>query len=370
METHIHPARQIPFTDLYSGLQKEFESGHVNETTSADGLKLYCYSQRCVYEKAWNDFSLMARGLILDTANRRVVATPFPKFFNVGERMDSIPNMEFETFEKLDGSLIIIFHHGGRWRCATKGSFKSEQAAWAESWLKANGDSGLITDSTYLAEAIYPENRIVVSYGSSGLHMLSGYDETGREFSYDEIASDADALGWPIAARHSYSSLSDLLAEAKALPANREGFVLRFANGLRLKVKGDEYCRIHKMISRVTPLAIWEAMQAGDDLEAFRRQLPEEFWGDFDTIKHRLQSKAAAAIGQVRHYAEPLAGLTDKEVGLRLATLPESVRRFIFPYRKYGVSGIQGLLYRSIRPDGNRLEGYEPSGAMHKIMDV
>jgi len=27
-----------------------------------------------------------------------------------------------------------------------------------------------------------------------------------------------------------------------------------------------------------------EAIQAGDDLDTLRRQLPEEFWGDFDAI--------------------------------------------------------------------------------------
>jgi RNA ligase len=37
-------------------------------------------------------------------------------------------------------------------------------------------------------------------------------------------------------------------------------------DGLRLKVEEDEYKRIHEPISRVTPLAIWEAMAAGNDI--------------------------------------------------------------------------------------------------------
>ena len=47
-----------------------------------------------------------------------------------------MPDLPFETMEKLDGSLIIIFHHNGRWRTATKGSFTSSQAQWAENFLE------------------------------------------------------------------------------------------------------------------------------------------------------------------------------------------------------------------------------------------
>ena len=66
---------------------------------------LYCYTSKCVYDEAWTDITVLARGLILDLADRRIVATPFPKFFNIGEGGRTIPDLPFETFEKLDGSL-------------------------------------------------------------------------------------------------------------------------------------------------------------------------------------------------------------------------------------------------------------------------
>jgi RNA ligase len=81
-----------------------------------------------------------------------------------------------------------------------------------------------------------------------------------------------------MARRHSYDSVSQLLLEAKDLPADEEGFVVRFDDGGRLKIKGAEYRRIHALISRITPLAMWEIMQAGDDLAKVRRDIPEEFW--------------------------------------------------------------------------------------------
>jgi RNA ligase len=126
-----HPARIMPFDELWHALQTAKAEGLVKEHVGHDGLRLYCYSESCIYERKWNDASLMARGLILDPDSKRVVAIPFTKFFNVGERADSIPDLPLETFEELDGNLIFIFHHKGEWHCATKGSLGSEQAKWA-----------------------------------------------------------------------------------------------------------------------------------------------------------------------------------------------------------------------------------------------
>jgi RNA ligase len=369
----MHPAREMTFDDLWDGLQAAKAERLVSENIGHDGLRLYCYSDSCVYDKGWNDITMLARGIILDPESKRVVATPFPKFFNIGERLDAIPDIPFETFEKLDGSLIILFHHKGEWRTATKGSLGSEQAKWAARWLTSHDLSCLDEETTYLAEAIYPENRIVVHYQHVGLVLLGAYRGDGLEVNYDDLLDLGEQLGWKIAKRHSFTAVSELLALAKTLPPTEEGFVLRFSNGLRLKVKGDEYCRIHRLVSRLTPLAMWEAMQAGDDLDAVRRQLPEEFWADFDNIIAILNRQIAELIAAVKAEAEPVAGLTDKEVGLRLDAFPEQVRRFIFPYRKSGGDLLAGrtrdLVFRTIRPDGNRLEGYAPSTAMNRVME-
>ena len=367
-----HPARIMPFDELWHSLQTAKAEGLVKENVGGDGLRLFCYSESCVYERRWDAVTLLARGLILDPDSKRVVATPFPKFFNVGEHAEAVPDLPFETFEKLDGSLIIIFRHKGQWRCATKGSLGSDQAKWAASWLGRFDLSHLDPDTTYLAEAIYPENRIVVHYKETGLVMLGAYRGDGSEMGFDELISVADRLGWRTAKRHAFSAVSELLALAGTLPASEEGFVIRFANGLRLKVKGDEYCRIHRLVSRLTPLAMWEAMQAGDDLESVRRQLPEEFWADFDAITAILKRNIADLVEAVKAQAEAVAGLSDKEVGLRLDTFPAELRRFIFPYRKNGGDLLSGrtreLVFRSIRPDGNVLDGYSPSTAMNRVM--
>lgn len=368
----FHPARRMPFDQLLAGLERARGLGFVHRRSDpASRLHLFVYTQRCVYEDGWDEFTLMARGLITDEAAGRVVATPFPKFFNAGERRGEAPNLPFEAYEKLDGSLVIVFRHDGTWRAATKGAFDSEQAAWAQARLDAIDLSVLKPGATYLFEAVYPENRIVVRYSDPAMVMLSAYDEDARELTYGEVTQVCEALGWRAARRHAFTSIAEMAAHAATLPRDDEGFVIRFSDGMRLKLKGAEYRRIHALISRVTPLAMWEAMNAGDDMAAIRRDLPEEFLTDFDDIVRLLRQRIANTEAEVATLAAAVAHLTDKELGLSLGTLPEEARPYLFGFRKFGavVGKARDSLMRSVRPTGNVLPGYAPSYAMGRVLD-
>ena len=95
-------------------------------------LYLYVYSHRCMKERAWSDLTKMARGLILD-ADGKIICRPINKFFNLFERgstePQNLPDLPFSVEEKLDGSLINIWHRSGHdWNCSTKGSLEPEQA--------------------------------------------------------------------------------------------------------------------------------------------------------------------------------------------------------------------------------------------------
>jgi RNA ligase len=371
MNTHI--AHGFSFDELLRGLRDARDQRLVYERPGPEGLILYTYSDRCVYDSAWTPITMSARGLILDTEARRIAATPFPKFFNVGERGETIPDLRFETMEKLDGSLIIIFHHNGQWRTATRGAFDSSQAEWARAQLEQFDLGPLKPGVTYLAEAMYPENRIVIRYDDAAMVMLAAYDEAGVELPYHAVEAVGSALGWRTLRRYEFESVSDLMAHAETLPRSEEGFVIRFENGHRLKVKGSEYRRMHALISRVTPLALWEVLFAGDDLEAMRRDLPEEFWSDFDAIRGMLESSAASLVERTAQVADPLADLSDKDVGLRLSSIKSDIRGFVFPYRKSGGDLMSGRnrqsIFRAIRPTGNELAGYVPSYAMKRLLE-
>jgi RNA ligase len=368
----MHAARRLPFDELFAGLEKARAAGNVMCRECPAGRRLYIYTNRCVYENGWDDFSLLARGLILHPATKRVIATPFPKFFNVGERGLAIPAASFEVFEKVDGSLGILHYFDAAWRASTKGAFDSPQARWIEGRLAERDLSALVPGTTYLVEAVYPENRIVVRYDTTELVLLAAYREDGAEMDVNDLNEVATRLGWRVAKRHAFASFTDLVEHAKLLPKTEEGFVIRFSDGRRLKVKGSEYQRIHSLISRCTPLAMWEAMSAGDDLEAIRRDMPEEFWADFDAIRSALIARIDSITTKVATTAEELATATDKEVGLQLKSLDPDVRRLIFGWRKAGGKvddRAKNILLRMIRPTNNALPGYVPSYAMSRIAE-
>ena len=111
------------------------------------------------------------RGLVLDS-DGNVVAKPFKKFFNLEELTPGqIPNEPFEVFEKMDGSLGILFNYKGEWILATKGSFISEQAVKGMQILKKYKYERLLEGYTYLFEIIYSENRIVCQYEIGRAHV-------------------------------------------------------------------------------------------------------------------------------------------------------------------------------------------------------
>jgi RNA ligase len=369
----LHPARKISFDELYAGLQAACDAGMAKRVDChATGRALYIYSNSCVYDDGWNDFTLLARGLILHPSSKQVIATPFPKFFNAGERNGVIPELPFEVFEKIDGSLAIIHNFNGTWSTATKGSFDSPQARWAQDYVLSSDADELDPSVTYLAEAIYPQNRIVVPYETSELVLLAAYRKDGSELTYDELQEVGSRIGWRVAKRYEFASFAELVERSRLLPKTEEGFVIRFSDGLRLKLKGDEYRRIHALISRCTPLAMWEAMQAGDDLAAIRRDLPEEFWVDFDSIVANLSRRIQEVTDKVARAAAECANLSDKDVGLRLRSLDRDVQPFIFHWRKQG-GKLEGrpreALFRFVRPTGNLLPGYTPSYAMKRVTE-
>lgn len=143
-------------------------------------LFIYNYTNKAQYEKVWNEVTLQSRGLILD-GNLNFVARPFKKFFNLEEYpAQQIPDQPFDVYEKLDGSLGILYWINNVPYIATRGSFISDQALHATKILHNNYSyifNKLDRDITYLFEIIYPGNRIVVDYGlKDDLILLAAID--------------------------------------------------------------------------------------------------------------------------------------------------------------------------------------------------
>src|ERR1039458_8568210 len=238
-------------------------------------LSIYTYTRNCQYEGHWNDVTILCRGLIVDSGTDEIVARPLKKFFNYGEHgvREYAPPLElepFEVYEKIDGSLAILFHYDEKWMAASKGSFISEQAQWTQKRLDERSASlyPLSPGVTYCAEAIYPTNRIVVKYTQDDLVFLGAFKADGTEIPFRDVASL-----WPLGsavAIHKAPSLEWLLhrtainlhlnADETVSGTDAEGFVIRFRSGVRCKIKYAEYVRLHRILTGITERDVWRAM--------------------------------------------------------------------------------------------------------------
>ncbi|MCX5300974.1 T4 RnlA family RNA ligase [Streptomyces sp. NBC_00193] len=317
-------------------LTEAIDAGYVARKAHPElPLSLYSYTRTAQYDQVWNQVTTRCRGLVADDVTGEVVALPLPKFFNVGEHESgrpyapALPDDEpFEVYDKVDGSLGVLFHYAGKWRAATRGSFTSTQAVWTQRRLDGRDTSALVPGTTYLAEIVYPQNRIVVDYGDRrDLVLLAAYGADGAEVPLAEAAGHWQGIGsvvtvWPAMPLDELLALtgsSTLPGGAAATGTDAEGFVLRFASGIRAKAKIAEYVRLHKVLTGATERDIWRGhgiqrfaglpvkqlaqglnctvaeieASGGKPLDALLEQVPDEFDHWVRSVIERLEAEAA-----------------------------------------------------------------------------
>lgn len=262
-------------------LNKYYEDGWlIKQTHPTLPLTIWNYSQTTQYEGKWDEVTLQCRGLVTD-AKGNVIARPFKKFFNI-EECKHTPTSEFDVYEKMDGSLIIVFWYDGGWVVASRGSFTSVQSAAASKIFFDKLDHNFSIGITYLFEFTAKWNRIVVDYGDEDNLTLLGAirtdDET--EATYEQLEMVARGANCDVVKR--YDGVNDYSTLKGIIKDNQEGFVIRFSNGDRMKIKGEEYLRLHKIMTEVSTKSIWEILSNDDDIEMILKDVPDEF---FDKVK-------------------------------------------------------------------------------------
>lgn len=246
-------------------------------------LKIYNYSRDCQFEKKWDNITLAMRGTVLDNEGN-LIAKSYDKFFNI-EEFISIPNEEFDVYEKLDGSLGIFFNYNGEWIFASKGSFTSDQAIKGyEIFNKKYGNVRLFDNITYIFEIIYPENRIVVTYSDEDVVLTGAWLRT-TERELDIYTNLFDGL----TRVKKYDGLTNIKMMKSIIGDNQEGFVIKFVeSGIRAKIKGEEYVRLHRLLTNFSNVDIWECLKAKTNFNDFLERVPDEFDSWVKGIKNDL----------------------------------------------------------------------------------
>ncbi len=315
---------------MLNTLEKYYKDGLLHKQTHPTlDLTIWNYSPRVQYERLWDDITIQCRGLVTNTKGE-IVARPFKKFFNYEEhKPEDLPNENFEVYEKMDGSLGILFYYEeeltderryniwfnnnyetgmerffdpknlpdfdntyydptpktkGEWILATRGSFTSTQAIKGRELLEKYDYNRLAKDYTYLFEIIYPENRIVCNYDFEDLILLGMiHTKTGDEVNIHNDNNEDIRLKnliknlniKVVTLYKTWGEGYDLLKEE--ISNDKEGYVIRFKNGFRMKIKGEEYIRLHRILTNISNRDIWEYLKDNKPFDELLEKVPDEF---------------------------------------------------------------------------------------------
>lgn len=200
------------------------------------------------------------RGLIFDKQGN-LISRPFQKFFNVNEREETqVQHIDFSKphriLSKLDGSMIRPIRINGDWRLGTKMGI-TDVAMQAEAYIADKphfakffdfcehlGENGV----TPIFEWLSRQQRIVIDYPVDELVLLAVRDNlTGEYYVYEMLEKISREFNMGIVRQFpgSMQSMQDLIDHTRAAEGI-EGYVVRFDDGMMVKIKGDWYVQIHK----------------------------------------------------------------------------------------------------------------------------
>lgn len=206
-----------------------------------------------------------ARGIILYKEDWRVVCRAFDKFFNIQEQFAAPIDWDTARIqEKIDGSILKLWNNPyfNEWHLSTNGSINAYETdvmfptddvktfgamfnyALGD-WFVKNHES-LVPTMTYIFEVVGPQNRIVVPYPLiDAYHIGTRNNETGQEYDVD--------IGVKKPHLYNFEDKESILAMAKELDYKNEGFVVVDDFWNRVKIKSEEYVRVHRLRGETLP---------------------------------------------------------------------------------------------------------------------
>jgi T4 RnlA family RNA ligase len=258
-------------------------------------LIIFKYGAEVSFYDLWNEFYMECRGVIIDLHEIELVASPYRKFFNFNEKPSTSAEriaqllqeaVEISIKNKEDGSMVSVTKYKDQIIVATPGSMESSQAIWAKEFLSKH-HSNFLEDMprfvTFIFEAIYPENRIVIDYHGEEKMVLTNMRSTLNGSYFEDSIVEMFGLMYKIPTPDSENkSLSVLLEEAKNKdlhPADKkEGWVFTVKTRkekIMFKLKCEDYCVIHRVMGVAnSPKVVFEQI-ANDTFDDFISKVPD-----------------------------------------------------------------------------------------------
>ena len=253
-----------------SNIAEDLKSGKITLGFLADELfiKMREYEDRIVLnydqiQSPKNDpYVIQCRGLVL-SKDFEVLCLPFDRFFNLGETVDHCAYIDWtkaKCYEKVDGSLIKIYHDGNKWNCATRGTAfgESDVFGWPYTFaelayraLDASDDAEfnllcgkhLDPEVSYMFEVTARENRVVTNYSGYTLWYLASRNKLTGE--YIDSSNSCEKFGAKLPNAYGFGGVEECVHTASNLPDLQEGYVLYQDDKPFCKIKSPAYVAVH-----------------------------------------------------------------------------------------------------------------------------
>lgn len=113
-----------------------------------------------------------------------------------------------------------------------------------------------------------------------------------------------------------------------------------------MKIKFDEYKRLHKLLTGVSPRTVWEVLRSGDDLSGIVERVPDEFFQWVRATESELRSAFRAIEEHARSEMRPCCSRKEFAEHFQRCKYP-SVMFAMLDGKDY-----RDLIWRMVRPSG------------------
>ena len=330
----------------------------------------------------WTQDNKHMRSVVVNYAGE-VISAGFPKFTNYGENPDHfpVPNSlkHCTVVEKLDGSLLIVSKHNGKYILRTRGTVDASTMAngheleiFKDTILKTL-DVCLPVDIngswhySILFEWVSPINKIVLNYGDEPDWYLVGVvnHDHYSVWSQSRLNEMANELKLKRPPTYTFSSVEDLLKDVDQW-RGKEGVVVYSKNDQMLhKVKGAWYLALHHMKSELSNIEkvidVW-LEQGMPDYQTFYNYI-------FTTFDYELAEQCRGMISRIcdaKKEVDLIVSGMNEFVNNRLKTLPTRKLQAEQVISAYGNTNRASFLFKLL--DGKLLGKEEYKKLLFQVL--
>ncbi len=201
-------------------------------------------------------------------------------------------------------SYIGVFWYNGEMVVNSKGSFTSPYAIEAKRILEEKYSKTLRyiknfcynfgEPTSFIFELIgfeqivvsYPEPDLVLTGIFKGTDLICGVNDF-KELSLDSFIKE---FGYGLKSAKRFDGLD--WKNIKNLNwQNSEGFVVRFSNESRCKIKFEDYLKLHRQMTNLSTTGIWEALSNEEPVSSILNDVPDEFYQKVHQYESKLKEE-------------------------------------------------------------------------------